>query len=87
MDRTALSGTQLNATATGISGSLAGTFVYTPVAGTVLSVGTNQPLSVSFTPTDTTDYNNAVGGVTITVTKATPATPPRRAAFSSRTVP
>jgi len=69
---TALSGTQLNATATGISGALPGSFVYTPAAGTVLGAGANQPLSVTFTPTDTTDYNNATGNTTITVGKATP---------------
>ena len=50
---TALSGTQLDATA-----SVPGTFTYTPAAGTVLSAGT-QTLSVTFTPTDTTDYNAA----------------------------
>ncbi len=43
---TALSGTQLNATAT-----VPGTFVYTPAAGTVLPAGT-QTLSVTFTPAE-----------------------------------
>ena len=37
-----------------------GTFTYTPAAGTVLKAGTGQTLSVSFTPTDTTDYTTAV---------------------------
>ena len=46
---TALSATQLNATA----GGGAGTFVYTPAAGTVLNAGAAQTLSVTFTPTDT----------------------------------
>ncbi len=63
---TALSGAQLNATA-----STAGSFVYTPASGTVLGAGA-QNLSVAFTPTDTTDYNNASGNVTLTVNKATP---------------
>src|SRR2546428_406576 len=45
---TALSGTQLNATA-----SVAGSFVYSPPVGTVLDVGNNQTLHVDFTPTDT----------------------------------
>ncbi len=58
---TALSGTQLNATA-----SVAGSFVYTPPSGTVLPVGT-QPLSVAFTPTNTVDYNPASATVSITV--------------------
>ncbi|MES2390172.1 MAG: Ig-like domain repeat protein [Acidobacteriota bacterium] len=70
---TALSGTQLNATATGISGAVAGSFVYTPAAGTVLGAGNGQALSVTFTPTDATDYNGATGGTTINVSKATPA--------------
>jgi len=63
---TALSGTQLNANA-----NVAGTFVYTPAAGTVLSAG-SQTLHVAFTPTDTTNYNSASKDVTITVNKATP---------------
>jgi polygalacturonase/sugar lactone lactonase YvrE len=46
----ALSATQLNATAT-----VPGAFVYTPALGTVLGAAT-QPLSVTFTPTDTVDY-------------------------------
>lgn len=60
---TALSGTQLNATA-----SVAGSFVYTPAAGTVLSAGSAQTLSVDFTPTDTANYNTASASVLINVT-------------------
>ncbi|HEY5330397.1 MAG TPA: MBG domain-containing protein [Acidobacteriaceae bacterium] len=63
---TALSATQLNATA-----SVLGTFAYTPAAGTVPLVGTDT-LSVTFTPTDTTDYTTATASVSITVTPATP---------------
>jgi hypothetical protein len=63
---TALSGTQLDATA-----SVAGTFVYSPAAGTVLSAGT-QSLSVTFTPTNTTDYTTATESITLTVNQATP---------------
>jgi hypothetical protein len=48
---TALSATQLNATA-----NVAGTFVYAPVAGTVLNAGSSQTLSVTFTPTDAANY-------------------------------
>ena len=51
---TALGASQLDATA-----SVPGTFTYTPAAGTVLHAGENQPLSVSFTPTDATDYTTA----------------------------
>src|SRR5207247_7061070 len=57
---TALGGTQLNAT-----GSVAGTFVYTPAAGTVLNGGAGQTLHVAFTPTDTTNYNTASKDVAI----------------------
>jgi serine protease AprX len=59
---TPLTDAQLNATA-----SVPGTFVYTPAAGTVLPVGSSQALHVDFTPTDTTDYNNASADVAINV--------------------
>jgi hypothetical protein len=64
---TALSTTQLNAT----SGGVAGTLVYTPAAGAVLTAGPHT-LSVTFTPTDTTDYTAVNGSANITVNKATP---------------
>jgi hypothetical protein len=63
---TPLSSTQLDATA-----SVAGSVVYNPLAGTVPTAGT-QTLSVTFTPTDTTDYNNAIGSVQLVVNKAAP---------------
>ncbi|HVA51251.1 MAG TPA: FG-GAP-like repeat-containing protein, partial [Pirellulales bacterium] len=63
---TALSGTQLDATA-----SVAGSFTYSPAAGTVLSAG-QQPLDVTFTPTDSTDYTTATGSVMLAVNQATP---------------
>jgi len=48
---TALSGTQLDATATCNGATLpGGTWNYTPAAGTVLHSGTNQTLSVTYTP-------------------------------------
>ena len=62
----ALSSTQLNA-----GSSLAGTFVYSPSSGTVLSAG-SQTLSVTFNPTDTTNYNSGTGNVTLTVNPAAP---------------
>ena len=62
---TALSVTQLDAT----SGGVAGSYVYAPAAGTVLGVG-SQTLSVTFNPSDTTDYNTATGSVTLGVTKS-----------------
>ncbi len=64
----ALSATQLDA-----STGVAGTFVYSPALGTVLDVGNNQTLGVTFTPADTTDYTSASGTVTINVAQATPA--------------
>ncbi len=64
---TALSGAQLNATA-----NVAGSFVYTPAAGTVLNAGNGQTLSVNFTPSDTANYNASSRSVLINVAKATP---------------
>ena len=64
---TPLSAAQLNASSTA-----AGTFVYSPPAGTGLTVGP-QTLSVTFTPTDSNDYTGATASVTLTVNKATPA--------------
>jgi hypothetical protein len=65
---TALSGTQLNATA-----SVVGSFVYTPVVGTILNAGAGQILSVDFTPTDSANFNSVLGTtVAINVNKATP---------------
>ena len=63
---TALSGAQLDATA-----STAGSFVYTPAAGTTLTVGTHT-LSLVFTPTDTTDFKTVTATTTVTVTQVTP---------------
>src|SRR5205823_278437 len=62
---TALSGTQLNDTA-----SVPGSFVYTPAAGAILNAGAGQTLHVAFSPTDTTNYNNPTNDVLINVTKA-----------------
>ena len=61
---TALSATQLNATA-----NVPGTFAYSPAAGVVLSAGTHT-LNVTFTPTDTTNYATATASVSIVVNKA-----------------
>jgi hypothetical protein len=63
----ALSGTQLNATA-----NVAGTFAYTPAAGTMLKAGT-QTISAVFTPTDTTTYSAATATVQLKVNQVTPA--------------
>ncbi len=62
----ALGSTQLNATATGVSGgSLTGTFTYTPGAGTILPVGSSM-LHVAFVPNDG-NYRSAAGSVSIGV--------------------
>lgn len=64
---TALGPTQLDATA-----NVAGTFAYSPAAGTVVAAGT-QTLSVTFTPTDTADYTTAAASVKLVVnTKQNP---------------
>ncbi len=68
-----LGATQLDATATGVAGAaLAGTFVYTPAAGTQLNAGNGQGLGVLFTPTDAANYATATKNVTIDVLKFTP---------------
>ena len=64
---TALGATQLDATA-----SVPGTFAYSLSAGTILRAGNAQTLSVTFTPSDTTDYTPATAAATINVTPATP---------------
>src|SRR5579862_1329734 len=63
---TALSATQLDATA-----SVPGTLVYTPAAGSVPAAGTDT-LSVTFTPTDTSNYTTATATVQLTVTQSAP---------------
>jgi hypothetical protein len=63
---TALSSAQLNATA-----NVPGTFAYSPGTGTVLPGGSHT-LSVTFTPSDTTDYTTASASVGLEVTKITP---------------
>jgi hypothetical protein len=61
---TALSGTQLNATA-----SVPGIFTYTPATGTVLGVAT-QTLSVTFAPTDAVDYAPVTKTTSLVVNQA-----------------
>ena len=63
---TLLSATQLDSTA-----SVPGTFAYLPSAGAVLTAGT-QILSVTFTPTDTTDYTSTTATVQLVVSRAVP---------------
>jgi len=63
---TPLSSTQLDATS-----SVPGTFVYNPPVGTFPAVG-NQTLTVTFTPTNTTDYSTTTKTVTLLVSPAAP---------------
>ena len=51
---TPLGSAQLDATA-----AVAGSFTYTPAAGTILSAGSTRLLVVSFAPTDIADYTSA----------------------------
>jgi hypothetical protein len=67
---TALSGVQLDATA-----NVTGTFAYSPAAGSVLPAGTQQ-LTVTFTPSNTTDYTSAVAHNSLTVNAGTTGTTP-----------
>jgi streptogramin lyase len=64
---TALGAAQLNASST-----VAGSYSYSPVAGTVLTAGLHT-ITTTFTPTDTTDYTTATASVSLTVNRATPA--------------
>ena len=64
---TPLGAAQLDPTAT-----VPGSFAYTPAAGTLLNAGQGQTLSVTFTPTDTTDYTSVTKMATINVLTATP---------------
>jgi Bacterial Ig-like domain (group 3) len=64
---TALGNVQLDARA-----SVPGTYSYSPAAGTLLDVGGDQKLSVTFTPQDTLEYATVTASVTITVVKAAP---------------
>jgi hypothetical protein len=63
---TLLSDTQLNAQA-----DVAGTFTYTPAAGTKLEVGDNQKLLVHFEPQDTAQYLSTSDSVYIKVLSVT----------------
>ena len=63
---TVLSTTQLDASA-----DVAGDYLFSPAAGAVLGAGV-QTLSVTFTPTDTTDFITVQATTTIQVGRATP---------------
>lgn len=67
---TALGSTQLDATA-----SVAGTFAYSPGAGTVINTAGTTTLSVTFTPNDAVDYTTATASVSLTVKAASSGAP------------
>ncbi|MGD0745096.1 MAG: MBG domain-containing protein, partial [Verrucomicrobiota bacterium] len=62
---TALSGTQLNATA-----NVGGAFAYSPASGTVLNAGNGQSLGVTCTPIDSLNYTPASASAQINVIRA-----------------
>jgi autotransporter-associated beta strand protein len=66
---TPLGSAQLNATASWNGQPVDGSFTYAPLAGLVLGAGTEQTLSVVFTPLDT-NFSTASASVTIDVTRA-----------------
>ena len=63
-------GTKLGNAQLGATADIEGTFTYAPAAGTVLNAGQGQTLSVTFTPSDAANYNEATKSVTIAVAKA-----------------
>jgi len=62
---TALGSEQLNATA-----NVAGSFAYSPAAGTILNAGQSQTLAMHCTPNDTRNYSDTDATVTIDVARA-----------------
>jgi hypothetical protein len=66
---TPLSSTQLNAVAKIGSLEIPGSYVYSPSAGTILNAGNGQTLGVTFTPSDTGNYNEATKSVLIDVSR------------------
>ena len=59
---TALSSAQLDATA-----NVAGAFVYSPAAGSIVSIAGTTKLSATFTPTDLADYYSTSTSISLTV--------------------
>ena len=80
---TPLGPAQLDAVATFNGVPLAGVFTYSPLAGTVLATGTGQVLSVSFTPSDSSDFKAVTASVPINVV---PQPPPRLLILSEQPV-
>lgn len=72
-----MAGTPLGAAQLNAVGSVAGTFVYSPPAGTVLPVGQDQPLQTTFTPLNTADYNTVTKTTQIDVNSQNVPNPPQ----------
>jgi hypothetical protein len=66
---TLLSGVQLNATA-----NVAGSFVYTPPAGTRLEAGAGQMLTTDFHPADPQNFETVIGTTRLTTVTRAPTT-------------
>ncbi|MEJ1241371.1 putative Ig domain-containing protein [Chryseolinea sp. T2] len=64
---TELGSSQLNASASYNGTTVVGTFEYDPAPGTVLNAGDDQPLKVTFTPSNTSLFNVVSKTVTIDV--------------------
>ncbi|WP_165226789.1 Ig-like domain repeat protein [Aquisphaera insulae] len=64
---TALGAAQLDATASFNGSPIAGTWAYTPAAGTVLAAGDGQVLTARFVPDDTVDFASVTTTVSINV--------------------
>ncbi|HJU44054.1 MAG TPA: MBG domain-containing protein, partial [Vicinamibacterales bacterium] len=64
-------GTALGASELAAEANVAGTFTYSPAAGTVLSAGTHQ-LTATFSPADASNYTAVTASVDIAVGKAVP---------------
>jgi hypothetical protein len=65
----------------GITVNVPGNWTYSPPAGTILPLGNNKTLSVTFLPTDSADYTAATGSATINVLPA----PPPSLSYGTRT--
>ncbi|MDB5076917.1 MAG: hypothetical protein JWO42_3096, partial [Chloroflexi bacterium] len=66
-------GTPLGAAQLAATAAVPGSFAYAPLAGAVLPAGASQPLTVTFTPVDATNYLPVTATTTITVTQAAQA--------------
>ena len=73
---TRLGSAQLDATASFDGSPVQGTFAYSPLPGTVLPAGSDQTLTVTFTPTDGADFKTVTASVPINVLQPTPTPSP-----------